>query len=93
MRYSQICSTVAMSPVWYIVTGSRALSGVSAVTVTMPPGLGALEAAGEAVSSVDEPPQAASSDPAALMENPKIEARTSSWRRVMRRARTSSTRC
>jgi len=67
-----------MSPVWYIVTGSKALSGASAATLTVPPDLGVPEAAGEALEDVEEPPpHAARSDPAALTESPKTDARTS----------------
>ena len=43
-------------------------------------GSGAPDALGDAVVSVSSPPQAASSWPAAVIEKPKTDARTSSWR-------------
>ena len=49
-------------------------------------------AAGELVE-LDEPPQAASRLPAAVIENPKTDARTSICRRVILPWRTWSTRC
>ena len=92
-RYSQTCWTMTPPPTSYMVTGFNAVSESGQLTRTVPPVLGA---GAELAVDVEELepllPQAASKPPMAEAENPKMEARTSNWRRVMRPVRTCSTR-
>jgi hypothetical protein len=55
-------------------------------------GAGIPVALGDDEVSVLLPPQAASSEPAAVIENPKTDARTSNWRLLILPLRTCSTR-
>src|SRR5665647_3916156 len=79
-KYSQTCWICTGPPASFMVTGSRAMSESGELILSVPPALGAgvalAMAAGE--RAVDPPPQAASSEPAAVAEKPKMEARTSS---------------
>ena len=78
-----------------MVTGSGSVIGAGPISFSVPPmtGAGIPVALGDEELSVLLPPQAASSEPAAVIENPKTDARTSSWRLVILPLRTCSTRC
>ena len=92
-RYSHTCWTVAMAPASYMTTGSRAPVGGTMATRMVPPVFGATLADADAVDvDVEEPPQAASSEPMVVMERPRTVPRTSSSRRVIRPFFTCSTR-
>ena len=69
-----------------MVTGSRSVIDGGMMTLSVPPmtGAGMPVALGDAeVVGAASPPQAASSEPAAVSEKPNTEARTSNWRRVI----------
>ena len=69
-----------------MVTGSRSVIDGGMVAFSVPPITGAGAPLALAAGELEVellPPQAASSEPAAVAEKPNTEARTSSWRRVM----------
>ena len=83
-------------PPWSLIcTGSMAVSDGGRTPVSVPPmtGAGMPLALAAGVVEVESPPQAASSEPAAVREKPKTEARTISWRRVICPFFTCSMRC
>ena len=88
-RYSATCCAMAIEPVSYMVVGSTATIGDAMVILSVPPALGTAEALADALVSVVPPPQAASSRPMAVADNPTTVARTRSCRRVMRPFTTS----